>query len=63
MQFYDENYDVEAAKSKKWSRLVLVLIVLTFIAIMGIICTILYVQKNAFRVYINGASVNLPKDI
>lgn len=63
MQYYNENYDVEAAKSKKWSTLVLVLIVLTFIAIIGVICTILYIQKSAFRVYINGASVNLPKDI
>lgn len=63
MQYYNENYDVEAAKGKKWSALVLVLIVLTVIAIIAVICTILYIQQRAFRVYINGASVNLPKDI
>lgn len=63
MQYYNENYDVEAAKGKKWSTLVLVLIVLTVIAIIAVTCTILYIQQRAFRVYINGASVNLPKDV
>ena len=63
MQYYNENYDVEAEKSKKWSTLVLVLIVLTIIAIIAVACTMLYIQQRAFRVYINGASVNLPKDI
>lgn len=63
MQYYNENYDVEAAKGKKWSTLVLVLIILTIIAIIAVVCTMLYIQKGAFRVYINGASVNLPKDI
>ena len=62
MQYYNENYDVEATKSKKWSTLVLVLIVLTIIAIIAVIFTILYIQQRAFRVYINGTSVNLPKD-
>lgn len=62
MQYYDENYDAEKAKSKKWSAFVLVLIVLTVIAIIAVICTILYIQQRAFRVYINGVSVNLPTD-
>lgn len=49
-------------KSKKLSRIILIFIVLVFVAIIAIMCTIIYIQKTVFRVYIDGVSVNLPTD-
>ena len=63
MQYYNEDYNIENEKSKKMSTFVLVLIVLTIIAIIALVCVMLYIQQGAFRVYINGVSVNLPEDI
>lgn len=56
------NYSQDKGKEKKVSRVLLISMVIVFIAIIAIICTILYIQSKAFRVYINGASVNLPGD-
>lgn len=57
LQYEDDN-----VKNKKLSRIILVFIALIFIAIIAIIGTILYIQQTAFRVYIDGVSVNLPED-
>ncbi len=57
------NEEDKGNKVKKLSSILLVLIILCFIVIIGIICLILYVQKNTFRVYIDGVSMNLPEDI
>jgi len=56
------QYDNNNVQNKKLSRIILIFIILIFIAIIAIICTILYIQKSAFRVYIDGVSVNLPQD-
>lgn len=62
MQISEANYNAKNDKNRKISRYILVGIVIVFIAIIAIMCTIMYIQKNTFRVYIDGASVNLPKD-
>lgn len=49
-------------KAKKLSRIILIFIVIVFILMIAIMCTIMYLQKNILRVYIDGISVNLPKD-
>jgi hypothetical protein len=54
--------DIEIEKNKKMSKIMLISLVLVFIVIIAIICLIVYIQKNTFRVYIDGNSVNLPSD-
>lgn len=55
------EYNDTNEKSKKISRIILILIVLIFIAMIAIICTIIYIQKNTFKIYIDGALVNIPE--
>lgn len=54
--------DDNSEKNKKRSRIVLVCIGIVTIAIIAIACMIMYIQKNAFRIYIDGKIVNLPSD-
>ncbi len=65
MQIHGGNlqYDTDDLKSKKLSKIILVFIILVFIVMIAIICTIIYIQKNMFKIYIDGVSVNLPEDI
>lgn len=55
------EYNDKNEKNKKLSKIILVFIILVFIAIIAIICTIIYIQKSAFRVYVDGALVNMPE--
>ncbi len=48
-------------KNKKISNVILICIAVVVIAIIAIMCTIVYIQKNTFRVYIDGKSINLPE--
>ena len=57
---YQNNEKKE--KDKKVSRILLFGIVIVFILIIAIIFTIMYIQKNTFRVYIDGKTVELPTD-
>lgn len=56
-------YQNKNEKNKKTSRIILVSIVIVFILIIAIMCTIMYIQKNAFRIYIDGQNVNLSSDM
>lgn len=56
------NRDINQEKSKKISRIVLIGIVITIIAIIGIVYAIIYLQSNTFRIYINDKVVNLPNE-
>ena len=49
-------------KNKKISKVILICIVLVIIAIIAIMYTIVYIQKNTFRVYIDGKNINLPEE-
>lgn len=53
------GYDNNNEKSKKLSRIILACIVLVFIAIIAIICTILYVQNSVLKIYVDGQSVSM----
>lgn len=46
-------------KSKKISRIILAAIVLVFIAIIAIICTIIYLQKSVLKTYVDGQAVSI----
>ena len=48
-------------KNKKISNVILICIAVVIIAIIAIMCTIIYIQKNTFRVYIDWKSINLPE--
>lgn len=56
------NYNNNNEQDKKISKIILISIMIVFILIIAIICTIMYIQKNVFRVYIDGKAVNLPTD-
>ena len=45
--------------NKKITRIILIFIVLIFIAMVAIICTIMYIQKTTFKVYVDGILVNM----
>ncbi len=53
------EYGDKLEKSKKVSRIILIAIILIFILIVAIICTILYIQKDILKIYINGQSVSM----
>lgn len=55
------EYNDTNEKSKKISRIILILIVLIFIAMIAIICTIIYIQKTTFKIYVDGVLVNMPE--
>ncbi len=55
------EYNDTNEKSKKVSRIILILIVLIFIAMIAIICTIVYIQKTTFKIYVDGTLVNMPE--
>lgn len=57
------DYGDRNVKNKKLSRIILILIVISFIIMVAIMCTIIYVQKNVLKVYIDGVSANLQEDI
>lgn len=57
---YENNSNNE--KNKKMSRILLVSIAIVVILIIAIMCTIIYIQNNTFRIYIDGKNVNLPTD-
>ncbi len=50
-------------RDKKTSRLILIGIAIVIVAIIAIMCTIIYIQQNTFRVYIDGKNVNLANDV
>lgn len=54
----ETNYNNE--KDKKISKIILICIVLLFILMIVVMCTIMYIQKNILRIYIDGKSINLP---
>lgn len=62
MNLSGENTDINQARNKKISIIILVAIVITIIAIIGIVYAIMYLQSNTFRIYINGKVVNLPNE-
>ncbi len=62
MQDFGNFENAKQEKNKKISRIIIICIVLVFIAIIAIMCTIIYLQQNALKVYIDGVSVNLPAD-
>lgn len=53
------EYEDKNERSKKISRIILIAIVLLFIAIIAIICTILYLQNNILRIYVDGQAVSM----
>lgn len=55
------EYGDKAEKSKKISRIILIAIILIFILIIAIICTILYIQKDILKIYVDGQSVSMEK--
>lgn len=57
------EYGDKDEKTKKISRIILTAIVLVFIAIIAIICTILYLQKSVLKTYINGQAVSINEGI
>lgn len=57
------EYGDRNVKNKKLSRIILILIVISFIIMVAIMCTIIYLQKNVLKVYIDGVSANLQEDI
>lgn len=57
------NYNNNNDQDKKVSKIILISIIIVFILIVAIICTIMYIQKNVFRIYIDGKSVNLPSNM
>ena len=61
MQIRDEDleYGNKDSRNKKILRIILIFMVLLFIAIIAIACTVMYIQKGAFRTYIDGVGVNL----
>jgi hypothetical protein len=58
---YENNVEIE--KNKKMSKIMLVCIAIVIILIIALMCSIVYIQKNTFRVYIDGKSINLPSDV
>lgn len=48
-------------RNKKISNVILICIAVVVIAIIAIMYSIIYIQKNTFRVYIDGKSINLPE--
>lgn len=57
------DYGDRNVKNKKLSRIILILIVISFIIMVAIMCTIIYLQKNVLKIYIDGVSANLQEDI
>lgn len=57
------NYSNNNEQDKKVSKIILISIMIVFILIIAIICTIIYIQKNVFRIYIDGKSVEMPSNI
>lgn len=57
------DYGDRNAKNKKLSRIVLILIVVSFIIMVAIMCTIIYLQKNVLKIYIDGVSTSLQEDV
>ncbi len=57
-----QQTNLSQEKSKKISRIILISIIITVILIIGIAYAIMYLQKNAFHVYIDGKNVNLLDD-
>ncbi len=55
------EYGDKLEKSKKVSRIILIAIVLIFILIVAIICTILYIQKDILKIYVDGKAVSMEK--
>lgn len=55
------EYRDKDEKSKKISRIILISIVLVFILIIAIICTIIYIQKDILKIYVDGKSVSIDK--
>lgn len=53
------EYSDKDEQSKKISRIILTAIVLVFIVIIAIICTILYLQKSVLKTYIDGQAVSI----
>lgn len=50
-------------RNKKISKVILICIAVVVIAIIAIMYSIIYIQKNTFRVYIDGKNVNLPEGV
>lgn len=53
------EYGDKDEKTKKISRIILIAIALVFIVIIAIICTILYLQKNILKTYVDGQAVSI----
>lgn len=51
------EYDNNNEKNKTLSKIILISIILVFIAIIAIICTILYIQQSTLKIYVNGTPV------
>lgn len=57
------RYEENNTQNKKISKIILAFIIVMFVAIIAIICTIIYIQKNALTVYIDGKTVSLKDGI
>ena len=55
------EYNNTNEKSKKVSKIILICIILICIAMVAIICTIIYIQKTTFKIYIDGTLTSMPE--
>lgn len=64
MNLIDESFETKKVdKSKKMSKIILILISILIIAIIGIFGTIVYIQNNTLKLYINGETNEKVKEM